>query len=131
MDEAQIYVFCHDKITDYILEQLTRIRHTQVLAELTMDTVHIAPKCEHLEGIITSNRLDAIIACVCKISRSQASGLIQSGKVFVNNKEILRTTYESSPDELVSIRSVGRFRFLGCLGETRKGRLKIHYDKYI
>lgn len=132
VDESLIYVFCQNKIAEYIMEQLTRIRHTVVQTELASpDTVHIVPKCEHMEGIITSNRLDAVIACICKISRSQASGLVQGGKVFVNNKELLQTTYECSPDELISIRSIGRFRFLGCLGETKKGRLKIHYDKYV
>ena len=132
VDETIIYVFCKDNIADYIMEQLTRIRHTVVRMERTSpDDVNIEPKFEYVEGIITSNRLDSIIACFCKLSRSQASQWIRSGKVFVNNREILNTTYECNPRELISVRSVGRFRFLGCFGETRKGRLKIQYERYL
>lgn len=132
VDENLIYVFCHEKIAAYIMEQLTRIRHTMIRIEQTApEAVQIEPKKEFSEGIITSNRLDSIIACICKSSRSQASQWIRGGKVFINNREILHTTYECKPQELISVRSVGRFRFLGSSGETRKGRLKIQYEKYI
>ena len=92
--------------------------------------MHIEPELEMAEGVITTNRLDSVIACLCKISRSQASQWIRGGKVFINNKETLQITYECKPRELISVRSVGRFRFLNCQGETRKGRLKIQYEKY-
>lgn len=129
--EAESYVFCQEKIGEYLIENLTRIRHTTVLAVQTLpDEVHMEPELETAEGIITSNRLDSVIACLCKISRSQASQWIRGGKVFINNKETLQITYECKPGALISVRSVGRFRFLNCQGETRKGRLKIRYEKY-
>lgn len=128
---AESYVFCQEKIAEYITENLTRIRHTTVLAVQTLpDEMHIEPELETAEGIITTNRLDSVIACLCKISRSQASQWIRGGKVFINNKETLQITYVCKPRELISVRSVGRFRFLNCQGETRKGRLKIQYEKY-
>lgn len=132
VDEMLIYVFCHEKIAEYIMKQLTRIRHTTVqIEQVESNTICIEPKKELAEGIITSNRLDSVISCICKVSRSQASQWIHSGKVFINNKETLQSTYECKDQELISVRSVGRFRFLGCIGETRKGRLKIQYEKYI
>ena len=132
VDEMLIYVFCNKKIAVYIMEQLTRIRHTTIqIEQVESDAICIEPKKEFVEGIITSNRLDSVIACICKISRSQANQWIHSGKVFINNKETLQSTYEFKAQELISVRSVGRFHFLGCVGETRKGRLKIQYEKYI
>ncbi|EOS24294.1 hypothetical protein C806_02336 [Lachnospiraceae bacterium 3-1] len=132
VDETLIYVFCHKKISEYLMEALTRIRHTTVLIELAAaEEVKIEPQKESGEGIISSNRLDSVIACICKVSRSQASQWIRSGRVFINNKEILQTTYECKPLELISVRSFGRFRFLGDNGETRKGRLKIQFEKYL
>ena len=127
-----IYVFCQEKIADYICEELTRIKHTSIYIEKSDSSkVAVTPKTEVLEGIVTSNRLDSIIACICKISRSQASEWIQGGKVFINSKIILNTTYECKLSEIISVRSVGRFLFQGAYGETRKGRLKIQYEKYI
>lgn len=132
VDESEIYVFCQEKISDYLMEELTRIRHTVVKSEkICPEELEIEPKKELAEGIITSNRLDSIIACICKTSRSQASQWIRGGKVFLNNRETLQITTECKPGELISIRSVGRFRFLQCFGETRKGRLKIQYEKYL
>lgn len=127
-----IYVFCVERIADYICEELTRIRHTSVKLELvSLLDVNIVPKTEELEGIVTSNRLDSVIACICKVSRSQANEWIRGGKVFINSRVLLNTTYECKQSELISVRSVGRFLFHGTLGETRKGRLKIRYEKYI
>lgn len=132
VNEDEIYVFCHKKIADYLMDELTRIRHTVVKSEqIKPQALRIEPKKERLEGIITSNRLDSMIACICKISRSQASQWIKGGKVFLDNRQILQTTVECKPGELISVRSVGRFRFLESFGETRKGRLKIQYERYI
>ena len=132
VDGPLVYVFCEEKIASYLAEQLTQIRHTTVLVkQAVLGDIQIEPKKEAAEGIITSNRLDSVVACICKISRSQASQLIHGGKVFVNNKETLQAAYECKPQELISIRSIGRFRFQGCMGETRKGRLKMKYETYI
>lgn len=132
VEDNFIYVFCQEKIADYICEELIRMKHTSVYVEkCNPSEVNIVPKTEHLEGIVTSNRLDGIIACICKISRSQASEWIRGGRVFINSRETQSTTYECKEAEVISVRSVGRFLFLGTFGETRKGRLKIQYEKYI
>ena len=79
LDEEVIYLFCQEKIASYLTEELTRIRHTTVKMEaVEPKELHIEPRKEMAEGIITSNRLDSIIACICKISRSQASQWIKS-----------------------------------------------------
>lgn len=132
VDETESYVFCQENIAEYLTENLTRIRNTTVYAKpASPEEVHIEPKLESLGGIVASNRLDSVIACLCKISRSQASQWIRGGKVFIDNKETSQITYECRPRDLISVRSVGRFRFLDCQGETKKGRLKIQYERYL
>ena len=132
IEEDGIYVFCHEKIAPYILEQLTRIRNTTVSVKTVVpDGLRIEPRYERCGGIVASNRLDGILACICNIPRSQASEWIRSGKVFINHRETLRTDFECKPQDLISVRSVGRFSFLGSNGETKKGRIKIQYDKYL
>ena len=132
VNEEEIYVFCLENIAGFLMDEMTRIRHTVVTCEqIRQDSFAFEIKKELLEGIITSNRLDSVIACVCKTSRSQASQWIKGGKVFLNNRQTLQATAECKPGELISVRSVGRFRFLDSYGETRKGRLKIQYEKYL
>lgn len=130
--EDEIYVFCQEKIAAYLMDGLTRIRHTVVKCESVQPgAFSFEPKKELAEGIIASNRLDNVVACVCKTSRSQASQWIKGGKVFLDNRQVLQVSMECNPQTLISVRSVGRFRFLDSQGETRKGRLKIQYEKYL
>lgn len=132
VDETLIYAFCQEKIAGYLMENLERIRHTAVLARHVMPKdLKIEPKKESAQGIISSNRLDGVIACICKVSRSQASQWIHSGRVFINSRETLQAAYECKPMDIISVRSLGRFRFLGHSGETKKGRLKIQFEKYL
>ena len=132
VEEQQIYVFCQEKIAEYLEHEIFRIRHTAVsAARAEASEISIQPHVEPMEGIVTSNRLDSVIACMCKISRSQAGSLIKSGKVFINGRELTGVTYECKEQEIISVRSVGRFRYTGSFGETRKGRLKITYEKYV
>lgn len=131
--DNQIFVFCHKNISNYIIEELTRIKHTSVMIH-TVDSEEnpdIRPTLEACECIITSNRLDGLIASMCRISRSQAANLIKKGSVFINGKETLSSSYSLKPDEIISIRGIGRFRFGQAVGETRKGRIKVQYEKYI
>ena len=85
---------------------------------------------EEKDGIITSNRLDSVIACVHKLSRSQALELFRQEKVFVNGKLITNVTYTCHADDIISVRGYGRFIYLSEHGETNKGRLKFKYNLY-
>ena len=132
VDDTESYVFCQEQLVSFFITELTRIRHTMInIQRIEPEELEIQPKTEVIRQTITSTRLDCIIACICNISRSQANQWIKGGKIFINNRAILQPAAECSPGELISVRSVGRFRFLEVLGETRKGRLKIQYEKYI
>lgn len=125
------YLFCHHQIKDYLCDSLQRIKHTEVRLE-TVDalTETIVPDFIEKSGIITSNRLDSVVACFCGCSRSEASRLIAAGRVFVMGKEILHNTYTCKEGDILSIRSYGKYIFDSCCGETRKGRQKIKYRIY-
>ena len=85
---------------------------------------------KEMDGIVTSNRLDSILACVFKLSRSQALDLIRAEKVFVNGKTVQNPSYTIKQDEIVSLRGYGRFVYAGESGTTGKGRVKIRYKLY-
>lgn len=130
--DNRIYIFCIRKISAFIMEELTRIRHTAVRIEVADITEpEFGPVLKHMEGTVTSNRLDALLAAMCRISRSQAVELISRGNVFINGKQAVSASGSLSPEEIISVRGVGRFRFEEQTGETRKGRMRISYSKYI
>ena len=94
-------------------------------------SLHIEQKYSILEGVVASDRLDNVIAFITKSSRSQSVLLIQSQKVFVNERIVSSNAYDCKSGDVISIRGFGKFIYEGSSGETRKGRTKIIVKKYI
>lgn len=125
------YILCDESIADYFLENLDKIRHTIVSLEIVgTENLQIRQNFEEKEGIITSNRLDSVIACVYNLSRSKASTLIRAEKVYINGKLTQNTTCSCQSDDIISVRGMGRFIYKNSYGETNKGRMKIRYQLY-
>lgn len=125
------YLLCDESMGAYFMDNFTKVRHTLIRVSMaSLDDITIHPKMLEKEGIITSNRLDAVIACVHKLSRSQALNLIRAEKVFVNGKTIQNPTFTCKKEDIVSARGYGRFIYMSDYGETNKGRMKIKYKLY-
>lgn len=125
------YLICETGISGYFMENLTKVRHTLIhLEECALDEINDVQVPELATGIITSNRIDAVIACVYKLSRSQALELFRREKVFVNGKLTTSPTYICRQDDVISVRGCGRFVYQSEQGTTNKGRLKFTYQIY-
>lgn len=123
------YIFCHEQITEYIIENLTRVKHTSVCVEVEDNTKHIDElyKDEYKSQVIIvdSKRLDAIIAKVYKISRNVSSSLFASGKVYINGKQCFSNSQLIKEEDVISIRGRGRIKYLGNESISKKGRVRI------
>lgn len=125
------YLLCEEDIAGYFIENLDKIRHTLVKLETcSMESLTIQQDFEEKDGIITSNRLDSVVACVYKLSRSQALNLFRQEKVYVNGRLTENVTYSCHEGDIVSVRGYGRFIYVREYGETNKGRLKFQYNLY-
>lgn len=132
IEENFCYLFCRQEITPYLCMQLHQIRHTIVECQIQkQQELAITPNFEEYDAIIASNRLDNMVAALCKLSRTAAVQSIQSGKVMINGKECLHNAYICKPNDVLSIRGFGKFIFIGENGITRKNRVKINYKKYV
>lgn len=120
------YVFCLEKIAGYIVENVDRIKHTSVKS-LIVQSPPVQSVAQPTEQIIivASERLDALVAAVYKLSRSSAQELFEQQKIFINGKMTVNSSYSAKDDDIISVRGVGRFIFCGTAGETKKSRLKI------
>ena len=131
INEDACYFICEESIADFFVNTLDKIRHTVVkLSSVPLSELKSIQTLKEMDGIITSNRLDSILACVFKLSRSQAQDYLRSEKVFVNGKAIQNPSYEVKQEEIISLRGHGRFVFVGEYGTTGKGRMKIKYKLY-
>ena len=101
-------------------------------AELTEDFSHVyTPKVMRISGTVSSLRLDSVIALAFSASRSSLIAYITAGKVFVNGKQIVSNSYTLKEQDIISIRGLGRARFIEAGYETKKGRLHITVEKFI
>ena len=56
---------------------------------------------------MASQRLDAVVAGVYKLSRSESKALVEGGKVFIDGRLLDDPSAEIVPDTIVSVRGNG------------------------
>ncbi|WP_294426397.1 RNA-binding protein [uncultured Streptococcus sp.] len=128
---AQVLVLRN--MSDYIRIHTTKIARTSVsLREIPLSDIIVANQASlQLNVIVSSMRLDKILATVLKLSRTQAAQLIGTGKVKLNYQLIDKTATVLQVGDLVSVRGFGRFSILSDNGITKNGKLKLTIDKMI
>ena len=119
------YLFCLEGISQYIIDNLTKVRHTSVTCSICEELpVSALPQPKEKVVIVSSLRLDAVISSVYDLSRSKSAAFIDSEKVFINSKLTTSASKTLEPGDTVSVRGYGRFRFVDVLGGTKKGRTR-------
>ncbi|WP_308003985.1 RNA-binding protein [uncultured Lactococcus sp.] len=78
--------------------------------------------------LVSSSRIDKIIASTFEISRNLAVNMLQLRKVKLNYLEIEKKDFPVEQGDLISVRGLGRIKVLKILGETKKGKQKIECE---
>ena len=130
--DGEAVIFLCEEIVDYIIRNLTRIRHTAVQCErVDVKDISYTPAFAELKGTVPSVRLDTVLSVAFPMSRSKLTAYITAGKVFVNGKLITSNGYRLEKGNLISVRGLGRISYEGILSETKKGRYFVSVRKYI
>ncbi len=97
-----------------------------VLEECSFEDM-IVSKNDYLEKevLIPSFRLDAFLSSVLKISRSQATELVEKKLVQVNYHIVEKLDYHVKLGDLISVRRFGRIILLRENGQTKKDKIKV------
>lgn len=120
------YVFCLESVAGHIADGLTQVRRTNVHVtpvESLPESVTAPPEETTLTA--ASERLDALVSAAFNLSRSESARLFEAERVFVNGLSAHSPSSRPEAGDMVSVRGLGRFRFEGTQGETRKGRLRV------
>ena len=126
------YVFVKDDISEYVMESLTRVRHTDVRISVCEDLpegelYRTEPRRIQANG----ERLDAIIAKVFSLSRDESARLFPKGLVFVGGRVTENTSFIPKVGDVISVRGHGRMIYRGYESLSRKGKLNIVIDLYV
>ena len=126
VDEKEGYLYCLESIADFICENLTKIRHTNVKCERVADGKEI-PQEEPAEQkiLVSSERLDGVISKVYQMSRSDALDYFRTKRVYVNGRLCENNSRTLKKDDVVNVRGYGKFIYEGVGYETKKGKLNV------
>lgn len=126
------YILCVDRIAEYITENLDKIKRTNVKCRIEKgDIAAIQPELELSEAVVSSERIDGVIAKLYNMSRSQVTEYFRQKKVFVNGKIMENNSYFLKENDIISVRGFGKFIFEGIKCETKKGKIRVSIKKYI
>ena len=132
VEDNYAIIFVQKTLENYMLDELKRIKHTSVVATVEdMQDFHYQPNTKEIKGTVSSLRLDSLLALAFASSRSKLVAFIEGGKVFVNGKLITSNGYQIKENDIVSVRGLGRFRYIETMSQTKKGRYYITLELYI
>jgi len=132
MDKSA-YFFAHTSLTSFLMDELTRISHTTVkvtMLEKGQDFSYIN-KYEEIKGTVASIRLDSLLSLAFSLSRTRFTDVIEAGRVFVNGRMITTNAYKIKDDDIISVRGMGKFQYMGIQSTTKKNRLTVIIHKYM
>lgn len=126
------YVFCLDEASDYIISELTRIKHTSVKIKKVEGKIdELERSLEEMSVLVSAPRIDAVVAAICKISRGKALELFREKKVLLNNRICENNSLSLKPETTITIRGYGKFIYDGEGGTTRKDRVYLKMRRYV
>ncbi len=119
------YAFVKETISDYICDNLDKVKHTTVKCSITGEVPESEISIESHSLQVSSLRADVIIASVYKISRNDCNKLFSAEKIFINGRLLTNNSYTIKENDKVTVRGYGRFEYIEITGKTKKGNLII------
>lgn len=87
-------------------------------------------KVKELSFSVMSPRLDAVVAGMFHLSRSEAARQIGFGNVSINYLQSDKTDLIVREGDIISLRGAGKGKITGTGGVSRKGRLFVYAEVY-
>lgn len=132
VEEGRCVAFLREEMISYFCANLRKVGRVGVkLVPGAEEPLPVSKTFLELSGVVASQRLDAVVAFLCKLSRDKAARLIDSGLVLLNHREILSGSAHVSEGNVLSVRGHGKFVIDGFGPLTSKGRIVVKCKKYL
>lgn len=126
------YCFVIEKLADVFCSDLDRVKHTAVSCKIVDEVpADCLPKLQEENITVTSPRLDAILAKVYHLSRTDAKELFDMEKVTINGRLCRNPETILKENNIVSVRGYGKLEYHGEERTTKKGKTGITIWRYI
>jgi RNA-binding protein YlmH len=126
------WIFTVERMADFILENLDEVRHTHVKVMRTDSLPEDAQvHFQEMELIVSSERVDAVVAKLTNLARSKVLELFRKQKVFINGRCTTDNSKKLAEGDILSVRGWGRAECGGIQGRTKKDRVVMLIKKYV
>ena len=124
VESPRAYIFVQSAITEFVIKNLTRIKHTSVMAKPIEELPKVITREPRHDTIqIPSQRLDAIVSKVYKCSRETSIQLFREGRVFLNGRICENNSKAVKESDVITVRGYGKFEYCGGGSVSRKGKI--------
>ena len=127
VDEKRAQVFVNRTFIPLFQDGIQKIARLPISLEECpfTDKIMSATDYREQEILISSFRLDALLSSALKLSRKQASQLIEKKSVQVNYHLVEKLDYLIDVGDLISVRKFGRLKIVKDNGQTKKNKIKL------
>jgi RNA-binding protein YlmH len=126
------YILVLNENAEYIkssLEELTRYKKAEI-GIINIDEIKIKEtEFENIRIVVSSLRLDNVVANTSNISRSKAEEIILSERIFINGRVETKCIKIVCKDDILTIRGKGKF-IIDNISENKKGKFAVEIRKY-
>lgn len=120
-------------VSRFLEENLTRAGGA-TLSAAAKNTENITPPPKNIQDktcVVSSLRLDGVVAEVFSLSRTAAAEAIAAGLVFINDSAVQKKDKKVAHGDKLVLRGRGKAVIKETTGETRKGRLRLAVEIYL
>ena len=126
------YIYVLENIAPYIKNNLLMIKNTHIeLIEVPLDTLKDYHKeFETIEIIASSTRIDTVISRLIQTSRTNVIEKIKNKEIILNYEILKNNSYQLKENDTFSVRSYGKYQYIGIKKETKSKNYIIECKKY-
>ena len=131
ISDRDVYLFSTEQMAGFIASSMTASGKVSLDFSI-LDEVPTMPEPEgtSFSAVVSSLRLDAVLASAYHLSRSEASECVRSGIVKVDHLPSERVDLVLKEGALLSVKGKGRVRLQSVNGMTKKQRIGISLFRY-
>lgn len=127
------YFYIISDMDGFIKDNLNVIGNKHVSIEkINLDTLKdYERKYAEYEVVVSSLRIDNVISRIINTNRKLVCDKVKNKEIIINYEVLTRNSYVLKEDDVFSIRSYGKYKFIGVVNSTKKNNLVIKYLKYL
>ena len=131
VQDANVFLFAERQTAGFIAEGLTSAGRAALRFEVLGEIPPMPePKGTAFSAVVSSLRLDAVLAAAYRLSRGDAAEAIRAGLVKLDHLPCDRVDQSVCEGSLLSLRARGRVRLSSVDGMTKKQRIGVTFFRY-